>query len=41
MNSLPRKEQRFEPKMAQSQAKSLRARWNEALTRSRGWEPKN
>jgi glycerol kinase len=40
INRLPRKEQRFEPHMARSQAESLRERWNEALARSRGWEPK-
>lgn len=40
INSLPRKEQRFEPRMAQSQVQDLRARWNEALSRSRGWETK-
>lgn len=40
INSLPRREQRFEPRMAQSQVQDLRARWNEALSRSRGWETK-
>jgi len=35
--SLPLKEQRFEPQMKYSEAEKLRARWNEALARSRGW----
>lgn len=35
--ALPLKEQRFEPRMKRSEADSLRARWNEALSRSRGW----
>lgn len=34
---LPLKEQRFEPCMKGSDAENLRARWNEALARSRGW----
>ena len=38
INSLPRKEQRFEPHMPASQVTTLRARWNDALARSRGWE---
>ncbi len=29
---------RFEPKMPQSQARSLRDRWNEAVSRSKKWE---
>jgi glycerol kinase len=29
---------RFEPRMAQSQARSLRDRWNEAVSRSKKWE---
>jgi glycerol kinase len=40
INSLPRKEQRFEPRMARSQVESLRERWNKALCRSRDWEAK-
>ncbi|MBS1853305.1 MAG: glycerol kinase GlpK [Acidobacteria bacterium] len=40
INSLPRQEQRFEPRMDPTQVENLRARWNEALTRSRGWETK-
>ncbi len=38
--SMARQEQRFEPRMAQSQAGALRERWNEALSRSRAWETK-
>lgn len=41
INSLPRKEQRFEPRMARSQTESLRERWNEALSRSRDWESRS
>lgn len=33
------KNRRFEPQMAASQARSLRNRWTEAVTRSKGWEP--
>jgi len=32
------KERRFEPKMLPSQARSLRERWNEAVSRSKNWE---
>ena len=32
------KEGRFEPKMPASQARSLRERWNEAVSRSKNWE---
>ena len=32
------KERRFEPKMQASQARSLRERWNEAVSRSKNWE---
>ena len=31
---------RFEPKMAASRAEGLRARWRNALDRSKGWEPR-
>ncbi len=31
-------DRRFEPQMPQSQAKSLRNRWNEAVSRSKAWE---
>lgn len=37
ITNLPIKEQRFEPRMARSEAQDLRGRWNEALSRSRGW----
>lgn len=30
----------FEPKMTRERASDLRGRWNEALIRSKGWEPK-
>ena len=33
------KERRFEPQMPESEARALRDRWNEAVSRSRGWEP--
>jgi glycerol kinase len=32
------KSRRFEPKMPESQARSLRARWSEAVARTRNWE---
>ncbi|MEY2414142.1 MAG: glycerol kinase [Acidobacteriaceae bacterium] len=38
--SMARQEQRFEPRMARSEAANLRERWNEALFRSRAWETK-
>ncbi len=37
ITSLPLQEQRFEPRMKRSDVDRLRERWNEALTRSRGW----
>jgi glycerol kinase len=33
------KDRRFEPKMPASRAKVLRDRWNEAISRSKNWEP--
>ncbi len=33
------KNRRFEPQMPATQAHSLRERWNEAVSRSKGWEP--
>lgn len=33
-------DRRFEPTMPASKAKSLRARWTEAVTRSKAWEPR-
>jgi glycerol kinase len=35
---LPVNEKRFEPRMPRSQAEALRERWNEALSRTKGWE---
>ena len=32
-------DRRFEPHMPESQARALRDRWNEAVSRSRSWEP--
>jgi glycerol kinase len=37
-NSSPGKDCRFEPKMPESQASQLRARWNEAVSRTKKWE---
>jgi glycerol kinase len=37
ISNLTQKEQRFEPRMDRSQAKKLHARWNDALSRARGW----
>ena len=34
-----KKDRRFEPQMAESQARAFRDRWNEAVARSRNWEP--
>ena len=33
------KDRRFEPHMPESQSRALRERWNEAVARSRNWEP--
>jgi glycerol kinase len=33
------KDRRFEPQMPSSQARQLRNRWNEAVARSKNWEP--
>ena len=35
----PTKDRRFEPHMPASQARLLRNRWNEAVARSKNWEP--
>ena len=32
-------DRRFEPNMPEAQARALRDRWNEAVTRSKSWEP--
>jgi glycerol kinase len=37
----PHQEQRFEPRMPRSQVEALRERWNEALSRAKGWEAKS
>lgn len=37
ITAIPLNEQRFEPRMKRSETESLRARWNDALSRSRGW----
>jgi glycerol kinase len=38
-NSSSAKDQRFEPQMPSAQARTLRNRWNEAVARSKSWEP--
>jgi hypothetical protein len=35
---LPREGRRFEPAMKRSHADELRHRWNEALSRAKGWD---
>jgi glycerol kinase len=37
LTSLWQLEKRFEPRMSRADANARRARWNEALARSRGW----
>jgi glycerol kinase len=37
--AMPLKDKRFAPRMAQAQVAALRERWNEALSRSKSWEP--
>jgi glycerol kinase len=39
ISNLPQDRDRFEPRMPRSQAGELRQRWNEAVSRSRSWEP--
>ena len=36
--ALPVEEKRFEPSLPRSQVEALRARWNQALSRAKGWE---
>ena len=36
--SVKASDRRFEPRMAQSQARALRNRWNEAVSRTKNWE---
>jgi glycerol kinase len=38
--SMPKQEQRFEPRMPRSQAARLRERWDDALSRAKDWELK-
>jgi glycerol kinase len=38
ITAMPLKEKRFEPRMSRSRAEDLRSRWNEALSRAKGWE---
>jgi len=38
-NPLGGKDRRFDPRMPASQARTLRERWNEAVSRSKAWEP--
>jgi glycerol kinase len=38
LSELPRDERRFEPGMQRSRVQELRDRWNEALSRVKGWE---
>jgi glycerol kinase len=38
--SMPRQEQRFDPRMPRSKVNGLRERWNEALSRAKAWELK-
>ena len=38
ISELPREERRFEPRMPRSQAQDMRARWNEAISRTKSWE---
>ena len=39
IDDLPQDHQRFEPRMLPPQARGLRQRWNEAVSRSQAWEP--
>ncbi|MGC1373132.1 MAG: FGGY-family carbohydrate kinase, partial [Candidatus Sulfotelmatobacter sp.] len=38
IGGLPQNQDRFEPNMPRSQARELRQRWNEAVSRSQAWE---
>lgn len=38
IKSLPRTEQRFEPRMESRRAEGLRTRWSEAVSRAKSWE---
>ncbi|HEV2401182.1 MAG TPA: glycerol kinase GlpK [Candidatus Sulfotelmatobacter sp.] len=39
LQSMSKTHRRFEPKMPASQARALRDRWNEAVSRSKKWQP--
>jgi glycerol kinase len=39
IDSAAERERRFEPKMPMTKARTLRNRWNEAVSRSKSWEP--
>jgi glycerol kinase len=36
--AMPLEEKRFEPRMPRSQSEALRGRWNQALSRAKGWD---
>jgi len=40
ISDLPREERRFEPRMPPAQARDMRQRWNEAVSRTKNWELK-
>jgi len=38
ISDLPREERRFEPRLPRSQVDIMRQRWNEAISRTKGWD---
>jgi glycerol kinase len=38
ISDLPREERRFEPRLPRSQVDMIRQRWNEAISRTKGWD---
>jgi glycerol kinase len=38
ISDLPREERRFEPRLPHSQVDAMRQRWNEAVSRTKGWK---
>jgi len=38
ISDLPRDERRFEPRLPRAQADIMRQRWNEAISRTKGWD---
>jgi len=38
ISNLPQEERKFEPRMPRSQVNELRQRWNEAVSRTKGWK---